>query len=78
MTQAVTTRKGVPLWWRVLIFVAVIVAVLVLWPSRALGQTPPAGNAHPEQSMIDAHQGAIITPFRMYQRHSRFNTKSKH
>ncbi len=78
MTQAVTTRKGIPLWWRVLIFIAVIVGVLMLWPSRALGQTPPAGNSHPEESMIDAHRGAIMPPFGMYQRDTRFDARSKH
>lgn len=78
MTQAVTSRRGIPLWFRVLIFVAVILAVLVLWPSRALGQTPPAGNAHPDEAMIHAHDGAIMPPFGMYLRETRFDATSKH
>ncbi|MBL8761742.1 MAG: cytochrome c biogenesis protein CcsA [Phycisphaerae bacterium] len=79
MTQAISTaRRGIPLWWRVLIFVAVVAAVLVLWPSRAMGQTAPAGNEHPGVSMVDTHQGAIMPPFGMYLRETRFDAGSKH
>lgn len=78
MNQTVTTRRGIPLLWRAVILTSVILAVLVLWPARAIGQTPPAGNSHPGESMIDAHEGEIMPPFGMYERRSRIDATAKH